>query len=253
MNVIEKTISLLEVFLEHPHVLALDEMSTLTGMNKTTVRRIALALVKGGFLKQPEKRGKYSLGRRFLDFSKAIKGNNLVVDIAAPHLFRLSQRVDETVAMALWDGEGAVICLNYHPDHSLKVISNEGKILALNCTCLGKAILAQLSESEFKRVLAVGLSSSTPNSITDLDDLKRHLLIVRQQGAAIDDEESALGVRGIAAALNDGQGSVIGAISVLGPSVRLTREKIRENLNPLKDCAGRISAELGYPGYIQAD
>jgi IclR family KDG regulon transcriptional repressor len=248
VNVIEKTIKLLGVFLEHGIVLSLDDMSRLTGMNKTTVRRIAVALVKGGFLKQPEKRGKYSLGMRFLDFSNAIKGNNQLVDVAAPHLFRLSQEVDETVALALWDGESAVICQNIHPNHPLKVISNEGKILGLHYTSLGKAILACLTESELRRLFAGGLSKSTPNSITDFDDLKKHLLIVRQQGVAIDDEEYALGVRGVGAAFKDENNSVLGSITILGPSVRLSRERLRECASSVKDCAFRISAELGYNG-----
>jgi IclR family transcriptional regulator, KDG regulon repressor len=223
-------------------------MARLTGMNKTTVRRIAVALVKGGFLKQPEKRGKYSLGMRFLDFSKAIKGNNQIVDAAAPYLFKLSQEVDETVALALWDGESAVICQNIHPNHPLKVISNEGKILGLHYTSLGKAIVAYLTEAELKRIFAGGLARSTPNSITDFDDLKKHLLIVRQQGVAIDDEEYALGVRGVAAAFRDENNTVLGSITVLGPSVRLSRERLRECVSSVKNCAAKISAELGYNG-----
>jgi IclR family KDG regulon transcriptional repressor len=248
MNVIEKTINLLDIFLEHGIVLSLDDMSRLTGMNKTTVRRIAVALVKGGFLKQPEKRGKYSLGMRFLDFSKVIKSNNQIVDTAAPHLFKLSQQVDETVALALWDGESAVICQNIHPNHPLKVISNEGKIMGLHYTSLGKAIIAQLTDVELKRIFAGGLSKSTPNSITDFNDLKKHLLIVKQQGVAIDDEEYALGVRGVGAAFKDENGFVLGSITVLGPSVRLSRERLRECVTSVKDCANKISAELGYSG-----
>jgi IclR family KDG regulon transcriptional repressor len=248
VNVIEKTVNLLNVFLSHGIVLSLDDMARLTGMNKTTVRRIALALVKGGFLRQPEKRGKYSLGMHFLDFSKAIKSNNQIVDAAAPYLFKLSQSVDETVALALWDGESAVICQNIHPDHPLKVISNEGKILGLHYTSLGKAILAQLNDSDLKRLFAGSLSKSTPNSITDFDDLKKHLLIVKQQGVAIDDEEYALGVRGVGAAFKDENGLVLGAITILGPSVRLSRERLRECASAVKDCAIKISAELGFHG-----
>jgi len=246
MNVIEKTIKLLEAFLDCRSSLSLEEMSRYSGMNKATVRRIALVLVKGGFLKQPEKRGKYSLGMRFLDFSKVIKSSSMLVDAAAPHLFKLSQQVNETVAMAVWDGESAFICQNYHPNHPLKVISAEGKIFGLHFTSLGKAILAELGDTELKRALNGKLDSATPNTITDIDDLKRHLLIVRQQGVAIDDEEYCLGVRGIAASLKDENGAVIGAISILGPSVRLTREKIRVYVDSIKVCACRITRDMGF-------
>jgi IclR family transcriptional regulator, KDG regulon repressor len=248
MSVIQKTISLLDTFLDQNTPLSLDEMSRLTKMNKTTVRRIAVTLVKGGFLRQPEKRGKYALGMRFLDFTKAIKGNNPVMDTAAPHLFKLSQEVNETVALAIWDGESAVICQNIHPNHPLKVISNEGKIMGLHYTSLGKAIIAHLTDAQLKRLFPGELAKSTPNSITDYDDLKNHLLIVKQRGVAIDDEEFAVGVRGVGAALKDGTGSVLGSISVLGPSVRLSRERLKECVNSVKRCAREISIELGYDG-----
>jgi DNA-binding IclR family transcriptional regulator len=116
----------------------------------------------------------------------------------------------------------------------------------LHFTSLGKAILAQLAESELKRLFSGPLARSTPNSITDVDDLKKHLLIVKQQGVAIDDEEYALGVRGVAAAFKDENGTVQGSISILGPSVRLSRERLKDCAALVRQYSGKISSELGY-------
>lgn len=246
MKIVIKTFNLLCLFLSHGEGLTLGEISKLSGLNKPTARRIALSLVECGLLQQPKKRGKYSLGMKFLDFSKTIKSNNVTMDIAMPRLIQLSRKVDETVSLALWDGMKAVIVQSINPSHPLKVTSNEGTILGLHYTSLGKAILAEMSESELQNYYEDGLEKSTPNTITDLNDLKMHLNRVRQEGLSVDDEEFAIGVKGIGAPIKDGEGKLVGAISILGPSVRLTRERMRECMPIVKDCAARISQDLGY-------
>jgi IclR family acetate operon transcriptional repressor len=86
----------------------------------------------------------------------------------------------------------------------------------------------------------------TPNTIINIDDLKKHLLIVRREGVAIDDEECFPGGRGIAAVFRDREGKLAGAITILGPSIRLSREKIRAYIPIIKKCARDISTALGY-------
>ena len=73
MEAIQKTFAVLELFLSTKDEMSLSELSQLSGINKTTVSRITSTLVKLGYLSQREKRGKYSLGMRFLDFSGFIK------------------------------------------------------------------------------------------------------------------------------------------------------------------------------------
>ena len=82
--------------------------------------------------------------------------------------------------------------------------------------------------------------------ITSLAELKKHLLAVRQEGVAYDDEEQYVGVRNVAAVLKDNTGTVVGAIGVISPSVRLSRERMKEIAPDVRDCAGEISRAMGY-------
>jgi IclR family transcriptional regulator, KDG regulon repressor len=234
----------MSLFLDHGEGLTLDEMARLSGMAKPTVRRIAKSLVECGLLRQPKKRGKYSLGMKLLDFAKAVKTNNVMIDIAMPRLINLSRNVEETVAMALWDGENAVICQSIHPKHPLKVTSNEGTIPGLHYTSLGKAILAELPDEDLQHYCKDELERRTPNTLTEFNDLKLNLLMAKQEGVLIDDEEFAIGVRGLGAAIKESDGKVVGSIGIMGPSVRLTRERIREYIPMVKACADGISEEL---------
>lgn len=251
MKIIVKAFSILDLFIDKGNELTLEELSNLSGLNKATTRRIALALIECGFLKQAEKRGKYSLGMKFLDFSGAIKKNNAIVAVANPYLIELSHKMNESIQLAVWDGMKAVLCNSYHADHALIVVPDEGTRLIMHNTSLGKVMLAEMPEEQLERYFGKGLERYTPNTITDLEDLKSHLRTVKKEGVAFDDEEYALGVRGIGAPLKSRGGNLVGAIAIVGPSVRLSRVRMRECIPYVKNCAQEISQELGYRNSIR--
>jgi DNA-binding IclR family transcriptional regulator len=244
MSVLDKVNDILNLFLDLETELSLDEISARTRLNKTTARRLAISMIKAGWLRQPQPRKKYSLGMKFLDYAQALKRETPIVAIAQPLLAELGRVTDETVSLAVWDGKTAAICLSIHPNHPLRVTSYEGTMLVLHHSSLGKALLAELSDAEVTGMFHHPLRRFTPNTITDIDSLLNHLRIVRKEGVAIDDEEGYEGVRGIAATIKVNGKVVMGAITVLGPSTRITREKVAEFIPIVKDCAARISNAL---------
>ena len=248
MNILQKSSSILDLFLSDVDELSLKEISRLSGINKSTARRIILSLIECRFLKQNKKRGKYSLGMKFLDFTQTVKNHNPIMDIAEPFMIQLGKNTNETVSLALWDGRSAVICLSIHPSHPLSVISNEGTILDLHQTSLGKALLSELSDEYLTKYYSRKLSCYTPNTITDPEVLKKNIRVMKREGVAIDDEEGFLGIRGIASVLKNNGGYIVGAITILGPTIRLTPEKMKVYIPMVKECAKKISKDLGYMG-----
>lgn len=246
MTVLRKSLEILDLFLEETRELSLEEIAHRTGMNKTTTRRIAVTLIKSELLKQQKTRGKYSLGGRFLSYAQAFKKQNPIISIAKPFIVKLEHAVDETVALALWDGFRLMICDSVTPSHPLKVAAYEGTMTGLHHNSLGKAVLAALPESLVEEIVGDNMNRYTQNTITTMNDLKKHLLVSRQEGIAIDDEEGFSGVKGIGAVFYNNEGAIAGAITVIGPSIRLTHEKIREFKPIVKECAESISAALGY-------
>ena len=249
MEAIQKTFAVLELFLSTKDEMSLSELSQLSGINKTTVSRITSTLVKLGYLSQREKRGKYSLGMRFLDFSGFIKTRIRIRDIAISYLNRLSRLLGESVILTIWDGKEAIIHESFHANHFLQVVPDEGTRIPLHSTAVGKIIMAGMTEEEFRAYFnGRTLERTTPNTITDLDTIKQHTLIVQQEGVASEYEEYAAGVSGVAVGLRNNRGKTIGAVGVLGPSARLTPERIGEITPAVCNCAGEISRKLGYQG-----
>lgn len=246
MKTVRKALGILDLFLGANNELSLDEASKLSGINKSTTRRIIVALQDFELLTQTQKRGKYSLGMKFLDFGQVIRRNLPVMEITDSYLTQLGSRIDETVALAIWNGKRAVVCQSIHPNHPLKVNVYIGAMYQLHQSSLGKAILAELPEETLDLLIGADMRRFTPSTITDINDLKTNLRVIKRTGLAIDDEEGYIGVRGLASVFKNEDGSVGGSITIIGPTIRLTREKLKEYGPIVKDCAMSISKALGY-------
>jgi len=248
-KVLDKSLDILELFLmtDHPGEFSLTELAELSGLNIATVSRILSILVKRGYLQQPKKRGEYALGMKFLDFTGLIKRRIKLRDVAYPFLVKLSQEVDESVILSSWDGIQGIHIATVNTSHLLRIVPEEGTRFSLYSTGIGKAILADMTDDELEQYInSHNLKSHTPKTITDIHVLKKHLLKVKRDGVAFDNEEQYQGVKNVASVIRDNEGNASGAVGVLGPSVRLTRNRMEEIVPAVKRCALEISKALGY-------
>jgi DNA-binding IclR family transcriptional regulator len=251
MKTLEKAINILELFLipeESPREeISLTELAKLSGFNKSTVRRMVSILVTRGYLKQREKRGKYTLGTKFLDFSGVIKKRSKIRDKAVPYLVKLAQSTKESVILSILNGQYAAYNETIPSEYALKIVPDEGTKAPLYCTGVGKVFLASMTEPEVENYInSTKLESHTANTITNPDYLKAHITIIAKEGVAFDDEEFILGIRSVATGIRDNEGKTVAAVGVLGPSVRLSRQRMTEIAPDVKKCAAEISQELGY-------
>ncbi|MFQ5996892.1 MAG: IclR family transcriptional regulator [Dehalococcoidales bacterium] len=250
MERLEKALDVLEIFLQHEGELRISQLASLSGLNVSTAYRLASTLVKRGYLSRQQKRGKYSLGLKLLGFSSAIKKKVKVRDAALPFLEKLNAATGEAVNLAILDSSEAVY-IEHLESHSylLRMFTEVGNRVSLHCTGVGKTFLANMREEELQRYLnCYGLPQCTSKTITDTGKLKNELLIAKRDGIAEDDEETELGVRCIASPVKDGNGNVVAAVSISGPSARLNSDRVRELKLLVKNCGLEISQAIGYRG-----
>jgi IclR family acetate operon transcriptional repressor len=122
-----------------------------------------------------------------------------------------------------------------------------GRRAPLYCTGAGKAILSGLSQAFVDEYLArVTLEPWTPQTRTTADQLRTDIATARERGFALDNEERELGVRCVAAPIFDVTGRCLGAISISGPTTRVTPTAI-ERIGPeVRHAAEACSEKLGY-------
>ena len=248
MQTVEKALDILEVFLKQEGEMGIAALANLSWLNISTAHRITSTLVKRGYLNQRHKREKYYLGPKLLEFGSIVKRRMKIRDIALPFLQELNKVVDESVNLAIFDANEAVYIEQIESNHNLRIFTEVGNRVPLHCTGVGKVFLAHMGEAEVERFLSKALPRYTENTITNFSQLKKQLLIVRREGVAEDDGEMEVGVRCVASSVKDCDGTVVAAISVSGPSARLSSERVAE-LKPLvKSCGLQISRAMGYRG-----
>jgi DNA-binding IclR family transcriptional regulator len=170
---------------------------------------------------------------------------------ARPYLIHLSELVQEVIHLVVLDGDKALYIdkVDLHPKSSgLQMISRLGSRIDLYCCSVGKVLLAHMEAHEAESIISkTELTKATVNTITNPDRLIRHLAAIRKNGYAIDDEENEQGIRCVAAPITNGSGKVEAAISISGPTTRITMERIESDLKArVCQTANQISAKLGY-------
>jgi len=244
---INKAFEIFEVFLNNDDELSINNIAKLSGINSGTVHRITSILVKRGYVTQPKRRGKYFLSTaKLLDFAKIVQQKLKIKSIAYPYLRELSQNVDEAVVLANLLGHVAFIVAMVNLDHMIS-FKPESSTLSLYSTALGKIFLANMSEKELQDYTnSVLLKPRTPNTVVKVEDLRKQLKQIRRDGIAFEDEEHELGIRTVSAPVRDWEDNIIAAISVVGPSVRMTKQRMQEIAPIIKNYALKISHAMGY-------
>jgi IclR family KDG regulon transcriptional repressor len=170
---------------------------------------------------------------------------------AKPFLTDLAQRAKETVYLVVLDQNEILYVDKVEPDEypsGLAMVSKVGTRMPAHACAVGKVLLSQLTQDRLDQLIKdKGLPKRTDKTITDPARLKEHLFSVRNQGYAVDDEENERGIRCVAAPVRDEEGRVIAAISVSGPTIRLTKKTIQDTFRyEVVATALKISQQLGF-------
>jgi IclR family transcriptional regulator, KDG regulon repressor len=249
MKTIAKVFNVLELFLTlKKDELSFREIAEASGLNKVTAHRIISTLINLGYLKQRRKRGKYSLGVRFLDFNGIMQNAGNFRNNTIFYLLELSRLVNESVYLTVWYGSKVLLTRAFdYQDGQGKIIPDEWSLTPLYYTCVGKIILANMSEEDQNKYLnSKPMEKKTPKTIVDKDKIKEYLAKIKREGISVEDEESQMGVRAIGAGIRNSEGEIVGAVHIIGTTTNLTYSTLEKITLSVKRCAMEISKELGY-------
>ncbi|MBI2915206.1 MAG: IclR family transcriptional regulator [Firmicutes bacterium] len=251
---VARALSLLEIMGDGGKPVSLAELTALSELNMSTTYRLLLTLMKAGFVVQDPNTGKYKLSiKTFRIGNAALYSLDLRAE-ARPFVEELVQACNETANLVALDGDEVVYLDQVESSNMVRMLAKVGSQLPAYCTGGGKALLAYLPESEIEAFYAnKSFEKHTDNTITSFEALKEQIDRIRRNGFSLDDEERELGVRCVAAPIRNHEGKVIAAVSVSGPSARLTHDYIEAALVGLvKDCAAKIAIRLGYKAPAKA-
>lgn len=230
---------------DHPEM-GIGEIAQIVGLNKATAHRIVTTLLRSGYIERGSDGIRYRLGLRLADLGFNVIRRMDLRREAYPLMFMLVQRFGEACDLSLFD-RGEVFCVEFVKGiHTMAVADAIGQRFPVNCTASGKLFLAYLPSTELETILSNPMVHFTEHTIVAPDELLRHLEGIRQLGYAVDDEEYTIGTRAAAAPIFGHDGKIVAALSIPGPTSRITRERIREVGEALRESANAVSRRLGW-------
>jgi DNA-binding IclR family transcriptional regulator len=253
IQVLDRAAAILGCFDVNSPELSVGDVAERTALHKSTAHRILMALQQNGLVEQNPVSGLYHLGLQLVKLGEHAIGRLDVRLVARPIIADLAAQVKDVVHLAVMDGDQVVMLDRVDVPSAAATPSLPGRLFPAHCTSLGKAMLAGMDEAEVRRLLGKRpLKRFTPGTPQTVEALLQDLRTVRARGYAIADEEMALGVASIGAAIRNHAGAIAAAVSVTAPPARLRagHEVFAERV---MQAAGRVSARLGYDGDASPD
>ncbi|MBS4538666.1 IclR family transcriptional regulator [Clostridium sp. D2Q-11] len=244
---VDRALSIIEVLSDYEEGLGITEISGKINLHKSTVYRLLSTLIYKGYVRQDDKNNKYKLSLKLFELGNKKIENTDILIIAKPYLKDLMEEVNEVVHLVLLEGEDIVYIDKVESHNTIRMHSNIGKRTPAYCTSVGKSIMAYFPENKVKEIWDNSdIKNLTEYTITDFNEFKEELKKVKRVNYAIDDEENELGVRCIGAPVFDYKGEPVAAISISGPTIRVTKDRVEEISQEVIKYSKMISKELGY-------
>lgn len=237
---VERTFQILECLSDAGGEMSLSDLAAVTGLPMPTIYRLLRTLLNHGYVRQLPSR-RYALGPRLITLG--VSAGTMLGEWARPWLSGLVENLGETANLCMLDGDRATYVAQVPSRHTMRAFTEVGRRVYLHSTGVGKALLAQLDDD---RILALvgrtGLPAATPTTITDPAVLLAQIAKIRANGYAIDDGEQEIGVHCVAVPVLDSANPI--AISVSGPTPRMTRDTVARAVPLLQQAAAGLAADL---------
>ncbi len=184
----------------------------------------------------------YHLGLKLFHLGENARHRDSRYQIAKEKAFELASTTGEEVSFAVEEGGRSIILFDEISNPSSEGYQ-VGRYFYMHNSASGKVMLARFSDDRVTEILNQwGLPAVTENTIVDRQELFDELERVREQGYAVNDQEALEGLRSVAVAVKNPDGSVFGSLDISGPPYRLPpNEELAELLDPVVES---LEAEL---------
>lgn len=222
------------------------ELAQRAGLTVSTTHRLARTLADAGLLVQYPGTERYQLGPALVVLGRKAE-RRLGYRHALPLLEDLAAATGESINLGIRAGNEVRVVLAVESRQPLRFNQESGSRVPMHVSAMGKCLLAASEDVEAQIAGLGDLVRATHRTITDRDQLRAELELVRDRGWALNDEERNPGVRAIAAPVRQPDGAVAGAIAIQGPTVRITDDRLPGLAELLTKTTDRVAALLATP------
>ncbi|YCQ23047.1 IclR family transcriptional regulator (plasmid) [Arthrobacter sp. Z4-13] len=242
-SVVKATVLLRELG-RHPGGINVTELAQAVKMSRPTAFRLLLSLEQTGFVEREDNR--YKLGWQLAHLGRLADPYSGAVARIQPVLDAYAARLNETLSFVVVRGEW---------DHEVIAEASGSRYLSashlyiggtypLHASSTGKLLLAEQSDDKITAKLPEKLESFTPHTIASRDELLKEIQQVRKDGYAVLSDELEEGLFAAGYPVRDSAGTLMGVLTINGPTQRLKSEQLDSIINELRQGAEEISKVL---------
>ena len=242
LGVLDRMTSILESFDEDDGGLGISELALRADLPKSTVSRLVATLVRQRYLERDGKR--VHLGVRLFELGQLAAQPRELRNAALPVMAHLRNKTGMNVHLAIHD-DSEMVCIAVVRGRSVPPLTvRTGGRLPMHATALGKAALAHSSAAEVDGIISSGLKAWTPRTIVDPERLTHQLANIRRGEPALEMQEFAAEVCGVAIAVFRSTCKLVGALSVSGSADGF---EVERSASAVRTAAAALTRRLG-PG-----
>jgi len=214
---IHKSLKFLEYVCQADHGFRLAEAARVLGISSPAALNYTNAFLDEGYIVKDVSSGKFKASYKIVSLGFMTLKNNRIFNVSTPILEVLQKEIDSPVHLAI-KKESVGLCINVVGDDGRPSISTIGSEFDLYCTALGRAMLAHSDDDEVDLYFEKrSLVKKTPKTTVDKEILRKIVLKTKEEGYAIDKEESKLGLCSMAVPIFDDGGKLLAALSIIVP------------------------------------
>jgi len=244
---LNRAIDVLEILANSDNEISLHELSSKTGIPKSTLFRILFTLEKRKFVEQDYERKKFGLGLKLWELGNIKIEKSELSATAVKYMKKLSDRVNENVFLGVLDQSDVIYLQKVENTARVKTITKLGRRAPAYCTATGQVILAYTSREKIDELYPnEELTKYSKNTISSKEKLIKKLENIREDGYAIADGEFNPELLCVSVPIKDYTKQVVAALTIDMISTRNNFQKVKDLILPLKETAELISSELGY-------
>lgn len=238
--------ALLQALVRQGAPMILKELAREAGMPPAKAHPYLVSFGKLGLIEQDPLTGRYGLGAFALQMGlSALHGVN-PLRVATPEAARLSDEIQQNVAIAVWGNQGPTIVSIEECSRQVHVNMRVGTVMDLLTSATGRTFAAflptrvthALIEEDFARLSAANDAPTRAQLASELAEIRRERL-ARAVGKPIP------GINAFTAPVFDHNGHLALAITAMGPAANFDPAWDGPVATKLRACAEAISARLG--------
>lgn len=172
------------------------QLSTATGLHRTTVKRLLETLRATGFVAYVAENNTYRLASRVQQLSEGYRAEGRVCDVARPLVRQVTERLLWPCSLLTREHDQMVVRESSHPISPLSFHSGVmGAFVPLVRTAAGRAYLAFCGDDERELLLAMLRERDDAEGAyaRDVRTVRRHLDLIRERGYAVNEGNDWIG------------------------------------------------------------